>query len=79
MSNPACQIISFEFKETTLHDPGLTIDSNCPAIPDTSDACRTIIIPTDNIRLVDESPPEFKYEFLIVGTHGLSRVVTGWI
>ena len=50
-SEALCPIDRLVFLETTTENSGtLKIDSGCPAIPDWSDACRTLHVPTAVVR-----------------------------
>jgi hypothetical protein len=63
----SCPITKFTFEDTTALNKGLSIDSAC-VTPDTSDACRTIVVPTHRARYTnhpDINYGHFTYKFTI--------------
>ena len=62
--SPGIEIDSYNIIETTSVKPGL-ITSGCSIVPDNSNACRTIKVPTDIARFSGGSIPEFQYTVTI--------------
>jgi hypothetical protein len=65
-SEALCPIDRLEFTEMTIENSGtLEIDSGCPDVPDWSEECRTLHIPTNVVRdgyLEDYPVLSFKFE-----------------
>jgi hypothetical protein len=64
-----CPIEKFSFSDVTLTDPGLIVYCTTP---DTSEDCRRVYVPTDYVRIPDQSLPPFTYTFLIEAKGGAS-------
>ena len=61
ISDPKCSLTHFTMNETTKESPGLQ-QVGCPK-PGTSEACRSIILPTDTARILGNAPGLFSFEF----------------
>jgi hypothetical protein len=57
----SCPITKFTFEDITPVNAALSIDSALCPTPDTSDACRTIIIPTHRARYANSPSPSYLY------------------
>ena len=57
----------------------IVVDPSCPSPPDTSSPCRTLIVPTDEARVVGGTPAEYAYRFIIIGPGNCTLITTGII